>query len=284
MDILLIYNLVIYLILRCLGFGISLDFYYNTRQSRFKLALIGWGLWVLASVLSILSGFISNYLFIDLFLFLNSFFVALATIFYIWTIFTYFLDVPDKPFIIALISLTVVLLVSYIAFNYSTAINLAVIIVSFILLSVYIVPILNWKKFKENMGVARKWYYMFLISLAFYIIISIYISSQGLGYYGIYSTVNVILIILNYVPSIIYYIILIVLIIHVEYNYSHKQRFELKDKYSHDLGNILQFITGYIDLTSQKDNLENKNKLELSNMFTNKCKEAADLIQEIREL
>jgi hypothetical protein len=284
MDILLIYNLVIYLILRCLGFGISLDFYYNTRQSRFKLALIGWGLWVLASVLSTLSGFISNYLFIDLFLFLNSFFVALATIFYIWTIFTYFLDVPDKPFIIALISLTVVLLVSYIAFNYSTAINLAVIIVSFILLSVYIVPILNWKKFKENMGVARKWYYMFLISLAFYIIISIYISSQGLGYYGIYSTVNVILIILNYVPSIIYYIILIVLIIHVEYNYSHKQRFELKDKYSHDLGNILQFITGYIDLTSQKDNLENKNKLELSNMFTNKCKEAADLIQEIREL
>ena len=51
---------------------------------------------------------------------------------------------------------------------------------------------------------------------------------------------------------------LIILLIHVEYNFSQNQRFELKDKYSHNLGNILQFITGYIDLISQDDKFKKK--------------------------
>ena len=281
MDILLFYNLVIYLILRCVGFGISLDFYFNTRQARFKLALSGWSLWVLASILSITSSFITNDFLLGLFLFLNSFFVAIATIFYIWTVFTYFLNVPKKPFIITLVSLTSLLLLAYFVFDYSLAINLAVSIVSIILLSVYIVPILRWKNFKEGLGLAVKWYYLFLISLAIYIVISMYISSQGLGYYGVHSEVDVVLVLLNYIPSIVYYIILIVLIIHVEYNFSNNQRFVLKDKYSHNLGNILQFITGYGDIAQNEEGNEEN---ELNDIFTQKCKEAADLLREIREL
>lgn len=284
MDILLFYNIIIYLILRSAGFGISLDFYHKTRQDRFKLGIVGWGLWILASILSIISSIISNEFMIEFLLFLNSFFVAIATIFYIWMIFSYFLKVNSKIFIGILGSLSTVLLIAYLVAGHDLAINLAVTIVSMILLSVFIVPAWYRKEFKEGMGMAAKWYFAFLISLAFYLVISIYISSQGLGYYGVYSEVNAGLVLLNYVPSIIYYVILIVLIIHVEYNYSHRKASELKDKYSHNLGNILQFISGFVDLSSQMDEDVEKELLEMRDIFKKKCKEASGLIREIREL
>lgn len=284
MDALIFYNLVIYLLLRCIGFGISLDFYHNTKETRFKLAIMGWGFWVVASVSSISSSFISDELIIGLFLFLNALFVAIGTIFYIWTIFTYFLEVPAKVFISMIVFLLIFLSLIYFIVSYQLAINLAVSLVSIILLSVYIVPALNWKIFKETMGLALKWYYIFLISLAIYIVISIYISSQGLGYYGAYSSYDIVLIILNYVPSILFYLMLIILLIHVEYNFSYNHRFILKDKYSHNLGNILQFISGYIDLTSLNKDLAEKKLSELQKTFRLKCREASDLLKEIRQL
>ncbi|MFX1390918.1 MAG: hypothetical protein ACFE9Z_12710 [Promethearchaeota archaeon] len=284
MIILISYNLLIYLLLRCVGFGIAVDFYITTKESRFKLAVLGWGFWVIASISSVASGLIDDNNIIELLLFLNAFFVSLGTIFYIWLIFTYFLEIPNKIFYFLLAFLIILLLITYIFINYKLALNLAVFSVSIILLSVYIVPLLNWKKFKERMGLALKWYYIFLISLAIYIVISIYISSQNLGYYGVYSSYDIFLLILNYFTSILFYIMLIILLIHVEYNFSHNQRFELKDKYSHDLGNILQFITGYIDIISQEDNFQKKDLSELKNIFNAKCKEASDILREIRQL
>jgi len=60
MNDLAFYSLIIYLVIRVIGLGIALDFYYNTRNSRFKLAILGWGLWVIASISSISSGFYLN--------------------------------------------------------------------------------------------------------------------------------------------------------------------------------------------------------------------------------
>ena len=79
-------------------------------------------------------------------------------------------------------------------------------------------------------------------------------------------------------------IILVILLIHVEYNFSNNQRFELKDKYSHNLGNILQYITGYSDILSQNDKSEDKESSELQSLFKQKCKEASGLLREIRDL
>jgi hypothetical protein len=134
------------------------------------------------------------------------------------------------------------------------------------------------------MGLALKWYYIFLVSLAIYIVVSLYISTQDLEYYGIYSTIDTFLIILNYIPSIIFTMVLIILLIHVEYNFSITERSELKDKYSHDLGNILQYLRGYIDLFSQKKDIKEEDSNEFREKYQEKCQEAADLLKEIRQL
>lgn len=284
MNALVFYNLLIYFVVRIIGFGIAVDFYYNTKQTRFKLAVIGWGFWVIASISSIYSGFFIDQGIIELLLFLNTLFVALGTILYIWVIFSYFLEVPKKLFLFILMFLTILLSIIFFTGNYRLAVNLARSLISIILFSIYIVPVLKWKKFKETMGTALKWYYVFLINMGLYIPISIYITYLRSGYYGLYQSNDTFLILLNYIPSISFLIILIILLIHVEYNFSNNQRFELKDKYSHNLGNILQFITGYMDILSQNDKSDVKESSELKELFKLKCKEASGLLREIREL
>ncbi|TFG06479.1 MAG: hypothetical protein EU539_07550 [Promethearchaeota archaeon] len=264
--------------------GIAVDLYHKTKGFRFRFPIFGWSCMVIASLASLYVGLITNNDLIELFLFFNTLFVSLGIIFFIWWIFTYFLEVPNRVFYFLLISMVFFLIIIFYATNYRLAINFAVSIVIVMLSSLYVIPFLKWKEFKASMGIALKWYYAFLISLGIHIPITLYITFQGLGYQGIRSSYDLYLIFFNFVPSILYSIVLIILLIHVEYNYSYNQKAELKDKYSHDLGNILQFITGYMDVASPNDELNDKEKLELKNTFKVKCKEAADLLKEIREL
>ncbi|MFX1337036.1 MAG: hypothetical protein ACFFDK_00350 [Promethearchaeota archaeon] len=284
MNDLAFYSLLIYLVIRVIGLGIALDFYYNTRQSRFKLAILGWGFWVIASISSVYSALVFDQSTIELLLFINTLFVSLGAIIYIWVIFSYFLEVPQKLFLFISVFVTILFSTIFIMLSYRLAVSLARTSINFTLFSIYIVPLLRWRKFKESMGTALKWYYAFLINLGLYIPISIYITYFSSGYYGLYHSNDAFLILLNYIPSISFLIILVILLIHVEYNFSNNQRFELKDKYSHNLGNILQFISGYIDLVPQNDKMDDKESSELQESFKLKCKEAAGVLREIREL
>jgi hypothetical protein len=86
-----------------------------------------------------------------------------------------------------------------------------------------------------------------------------------------------------YTSIIIMTILVIAFIIHLEYTISHEQQNQLKDKYSHNLGNIMQVIYSSTDLFKKITNLESidNDKLDL---IERKCKEASELIKEIREI
>jgi hypothetical protein len=284
MNDLAFYSLIIYLVIRVIGLGIALDFYYNTRNSRFKLAILGWGLWVIASISSISSGFYLDQNIIEFLLFINTLFISLGVIIYIWVMFSYFLEVPKRIFISIFVFVTIFFSIFFFIVGYRLAVNVIRTSTNFSLFSLYIVPLFRWQKFKESMGTALKWYYAFLLNIGLYIPISLYISYQRSGYYGLYRSNETFLIILNYIPSISFLIILVILLIHLEYNFTNNQKFELKDKYSHNLGNILQYMTGYVDIISQNEHSEDKESKELRNLFNLKSKEATKLIREIREL
>ena len=78
------------------------------------------------------------------------------------------------------------------------------------------------------------------------------------------------------------HILLINLFIHLEYGITFTQKYGLKDKYSHNLGNIMQAISGAAFLIN--DNLDENQVLELKDLIQSKTKEASNLIDEIREL
>ena len=88
---------------------------------------------------------------------------------------------------------------------------------------------------------------------------------------------------LNYIPSIGASILLIVLLVHLEYTTSARHQFDLKDKYSHNLGNILQVVTSASDLTelNYDQGKDIKPNLEL---IKEKTEKAGELIKQIRDL
>ncbi len=180
MDPLAIYNLLIYLVIRIIGFGIAIDFYYNSKEARFKLTVIGWGLWIIASIFSVYSGFFSVQNIIDLLLFLNTLLVRLGTIIYLWVVFSYFVKVPKKTFLCLLLGLTIFLPIITFSTNFDLATNIARFFVNFLLFSLFIVLLIRRKEFKESMGTASKWYLVFLINIGVYIPILLYLTNLDL--------------------------------------------------------------------------------------------------------
>ncbi|MFX0209094.1 MAG: hypothetical protein ACFFDT_24130, partial [Candidatus Hodarchaeota archaeon] len=64
-----------------MGLIISFDFFFNMKESRYKLFIIGWFLWVTAGILPILSDVVENGLFQERLLVLNGINVSLGALF-----------------------------------------------------------------------------------------------------------------------------------------------------------------------------------------------------------
>jgi hypothetical protein len=150
------------------------------------------------------------------------------------------------------------------------------------ILITFILPLFKIKQFKEFIGKSIRWYYITVGVLISFLPISFFILIQGYGY-GLYFTDDIPFIILNYSIGILTHFLLIVFLIHLEYTISIEQQNQLKDKYSHNLGNIMQVIYSSADLYKRIVKIENieKDKLDL---IEKKCKEASKLIKEIRNL
>jgi signal transduction histidine kinase len=71
--------------------------------------------------------------------------------------------------------------------------------------------------------------------------------------------------------------------VHFEYSILTAEKSDLKDKYSHDLGNILQIILGATQLVQKQINQEKKYEEKFVKIETNLDK-ASDLINKIRQL
>ena len=75
----------------------------------------------------------------------------------------------------------------------------------------------------------------------------------------------------------------LIFIIHIEYNYGFILNFRLKDKYSHNLANMLQAILMTSDILEKKL-LSTEEEGQFFDLLKEKCKEAAHLIKKIRKL
>ncbi len=132
------------------------------------------------------------------------------------------------------------------------------------------------------MGRSIIWYYASVLILSIFFPVSIIINLQGYGY-GLYNADDPVLIMFNYVPAIAANFSLIILLVHLEYTTSSRKQLELKDNYSHDLGNILQVISSAFELIEMKGRSESETS-ELGELLKDKLNEAAKQIRDIRDL
>ena len=282
MNDLALLSIIIFIFIRIIGLGISIDFLYGTKAEKFKVLTLGWLFLVIGSLPPIFSNIVENIYLKEFLLVLNSFFIALGTFFLLWGFLKYFMTVSFKK----MVSLVIIFIISTILFflitDYIITITFCAVSINLILISTFVIPPIKKKSFKKFMGRSIIWFYVSILTLSIFFPISIIINLQGYEY-GLYNADDPVLIMFNYVPAIAANFSLIILLVHLEYTTSSRKQLELKDNYSHDLGNILQVISSAFELIEMKGRSESETS-ELGELLKDKLNEAAKQIRDIREL
>ncbi|MFX1500025.1 MAG: hypothetical protein ACFFDH_03570 [Promethearchaeota archaeon] len=276
------FSLIIMLFLRSIGLGNSLNFYYDLRKKSYFYLIVAWMLAISGNILPLIIDFILNTFLLELILVLNALLVSLSLILITIGIFLYFLEIKSLYVILSCIAIIFTAMLIFFFLDYNISISFSVIIMNSVIIIAFIIPVFKLNIVKKIMRNTIRWFYVGFVILFGFLPISLYIAVQGYGY-GLYYTNDILIIILNYIIGIVNHFILIVLLIHLEYNISNSQQNQLKDKYSHNLGNIMQVIYSSADLFKRiikGENIKNDNL----DLIERKCKEASKLINEIRNL
>lgn len=282
MNDLVLLCLILFICVRVIGLAVSIDYFHDTKDNRFIYLMLGWTLWIIAALFPIFSNIFQNDMLLEFHLFLNALFGLIGGIFYTWGFYSYFVSIQFKKLVVLLIISILLPFSLYILINFRTAIQVSTVLLNILIFAAYIFPRLLIKDFKSYLGKSNIWYYITLLSLVLYIPISVMTSLLGHNY-GLYETENSLIIMLYYAPTISSSILFIILLVHLEYTTSTRQKNDLKDKFSHNLGNIIQVINSASDLIDMSANLKEQEKKNLS-LVQAKCKESAKLIKEIRDL
>ncbi len=283
MNDLVFFGIIILILIRLIGIIVSVDFYYDSRSKTYIYFGIGWSLWFTVLIFVILSEIASNQMLEEFFLLMNYILGPVAMLLILTGLSSHYIKISPFKIVAFLIFLIITPLIVYFAiglnfvYMYSRIVSFSSYFILFFL------PIIKLKNFKEKIGKSIRWYYLICFSILFYIPLSIFLLINNESY-GLFQSEDVIIIILAYIPVILTTILIIAFMIHLEYNISYEQKKALKDKYSHNLGNILQAIEGAHFLTKEKKNLDNNSILEVENIIEKKFKEAAEMLKEIRKL
>lgn len=281
MHVIAIFGILLLISLRVFGLIISTEFLRDQKESKFKIIIIGWFSWILAGSSALLLGFSENQLFSDIFLLINSIASSIAVLFVMNGLFSYFRELPEKILVIlSIMFLSIPLIAFLLGFN-TIAVNLSFMFLFLIVVVYSIVPLKDRKGFKDTISIkSYYWYVIVLLTFYFYFISYVIFVFQGYSF-GFYSEDFSIPMFINYFLGVITTITIIIYSIHIEYDISKIQKYKLSDKYSHDLGNLIQVISSAAILTNVDEDL-NKEKAENLDLIQKKCEEVAKLIKDIR--
>ena len=282
MHIIAQYGIILLIFLRIVGFIIAIEFFCDLKESKFKILIIGWFFWILAGCSAISLSIIENLLLFDIFRLINGITTTVSLLFVMMGLFTYFRDISGKALAILSVTFVCVPIITFLLGFFSIAFNLTSPFIFLTIVGYSFLSIKERKNFKKNFSI-KSYYWYIIVLLSFYIYFVSFVIFLFQGYsFGFYSDDFSIPMFVNYLIGTISTIALIIYSIHLEYDISKIQKFKLRDKYSHDLGNIIQVIYSAANLTNVDEDL-NKEKAENLNLIQKKCEEAAKLIKDIRE-
>lgn len=282
MNDLVLLCLVMFIFIRAIGLGVSIDFFYDSRDHKFLFFMLCWVFWIIANIFPILADMTDVNSLKEFYLVLNITFALGGFVFYTWGFFTYYMNVPFRLLAVLVMISFLLPLLLYVILGFTFTMLFSVFLVYTLLLMGYIIPPIKRKEFVKYMGKSIRWYYAIVFLFTSYFPISAISFLSGYSY-GVYNAEETLLIVLYYVPSISSTVLLIILLVHLEYTISSREKYGLKDKYSHNLGNIIQAIKSSSELIKLSANLTSQEKSNLE-LINQKCKESVKLIKEIREL
>ena len=282
MHVIALFGILLLIFWRVFGLIISIEFLRDLKESKFKILIIGWFIWILAGCSALLSDVFEIQILTDIFLLINGITVSIALLFVMMGLFSYFRELSGKTLALLCIIFISFPLFAFLLGFYSIAFNLSSVFLFFIVIVYSIVPLKERNTFKNKISMkSYYWYLIVLLTIYFYFLSYVIFVFQGYSF-GFYSDEFSIPMFVNYFLGNISTIALIIYSIHLEYDISKIQKNKLIDKYSHDLGNLIQVISSAATLTHMNEDL-NKEKAENLDLIQKKCEEAAELIKDIRK-
>jgi hypothetical protein len=282
MHVVAFFGLILLISLRTAGLFISIGFLHDLKESKFKILIIGWTFWIMAGTFALLTSITRNQLQFDIFRLLNGITSSIAILFISMGLYNYFQKISKKLLLILSVIFTIVPITAFILGFFSSAFELTTISVSLIALIYTLFPLRKMDTFRNELSLKSLYWYLILIATVYSSTISS-ITFMIQGYpFGFYSEEFSIPMFINYLFICLTTIIIIVYSIHLEYDISKGQRYRLRDKFSHDLGNLVQVIYSAAILTNVEEDLS-KEKAENLDLIQEKCEEAAKLIKDIKE-
>ena len=284
MNNVLFFSQVALAFIRLIGLGVGLDFLLSRKKKRFRGQVAGWGIWILASIFQIFAQIVNDVALTDTFDFLFAVCTLVGSFLIAVSIIVYFRPVSVQSIFLFTIFLSFLPLLAYFFFGIETVVNFCIFL-SFILVGgLYIIGIFESTNFKAQVGQSIKWFYAMIGTVIIQFIVYIYITLEGvnLGLSSI-ELKNEVLVGVNNTFSIAILVLTVVLLIHLENTRSNLYNYQLKDKYSHDLGNILQVMISAFHFIEGKE-VPAEEREKIMDLLNQKSQEVSELIQEIRSL
>ncbi|MBN1802265.1 MAG: hypothetical protein JW891_12210 [Candidatus Lokiarchaeota archaeon] len=270
------------IVIRILALMASIDFYFVTKNERIAWFSIGWVFQILAGFCPIIAAMLTQIEYSQFFLFLNSIFISIGSSVVITTMLEYFIKIRKRVIVIVIIILTTISTFLYIGFeDPSVSIRFSSTFINGFSILYALVPLFKLKTFKNTIGNSARWYFVFLILLLGFIPIILIIYLRGYNF-GLYNSDDPALTIFNYAYSILISTVQLVFIVHIEFNQRYNINATLKDKYSHELGNILQILYTSIQLVKKKE-ITAEEINELLDLSEEKCVSASEFLKNIKK-
>ncbi|MHA1945343.1 MAG: hypothetical protein ACXAC6_13350 [Candidatus Hodarchaeales archaeon] len=270
--------------IRLIGLGIGIDFLISRKRKRFQGQVAGWSIWILASIFQILAQNVNDLAIANIFDLIFAICTLLGSFLIAVSIIVYFRPISVKFIFLFTLLLLFSPLVIYILFGIEIAVNFGIFF-SFILVGgLYTIGIIYSKNFRTQAGQSVKWFYAMIGTGIFQFLVYIFITLEGVNL-GLSSVEleNEVLVGVNNTFSIAILVLTVVLLIHLENSRMRLDNYHLKDKYSHDLGNILQVMVSAIHFIEKKE-LPAEEREKITKLLNQKSQEVSTLIQEIRAL
>lgn len=281
MHIVALFGIVLLIILRLVGLLVSIEFKLEFKGNKYIILIIGWSFWIISGISALSAGIIEIPFFSDLILLMNGISSTLAMLFILIGLHSYFRKIQVKSLVALSIIFTLIPFIAFFLGYYPISLNISFIFLFFVILFYSFLPFGRLEVFRTKLTLTSLfWFLVLVIVVSMWVISYVIFVFQGYSY-GFYSDEFSIAMFINYFLGNITTLVILVYYIHLEYDIFKIQKYELRDRYSHDLGNIIQVIYSATDLTKTSDlNKDNSENLEL---IQKKCEEAAKLIKDIKD-
>jgi hypothetical protein len=279
-----VFSQVALIFVRLIGLGVAIDYLINIKRKRFQAQVAGWSIWTLASFSQLLTQFVTDTTIIEVLDFLFAISTLLGSFLLSISVIVYFRHVSVKPIFLVTMVLIIVPFLLYYFLGVNLAVNLTVSFSFIIIGGLFVIGMIEKKNFQQEVGESVKWFYVLIWTGALLMIIYIGFSLTGINLAAYSSEIEseVAIIVVNSF-ALALMVLILVLLIHMENSRSSLYNYKLKDKYSHNLGNLVQVMVSAIHIIEQ-GGVQKSERERIVDLLNQKSQEVSDLIHEIRTL